>query len=321
MEWFREVTHHPDAGVVARAHFPRLLARVAWAALHTRIPRHCGVQVEWCAEHDGVAIAGQVVRGTRASGETHAVVIAGSHPRRPLGAHAPMQGSNASAMPVGRDVCMPAPREAPTVTLDAPHCPPTTTAPMHHAGGQEVLPVQAHPPLFCQPGQPRAATAVSLGSQAACEQGHGRLTTRAGPGVRLHGLPCAPRGSARGVPTLVGVQRPTGPLATQKTTDATAADLSNHALRTAPHPHAMALMGARRQPWHVASDHGRRDVTWHEANVKTTSANHAHVRGCCRSVARCVLRRCTVHHVQEALEDFADCPRRFAALLRQVKFL
>ena len=35
IEWLREVTHSPDAGVVSRAHLPRLLARVDWVELNT----------------------------------------------------------------------------------------------------------------------------------------------------------------------------------------------------------------------------------------------------------------------------------------------
>src|SRR5713101_2702599 len=34
IEWLREVTHCPDAGVVSRAHLPRLLARVDWVELN-----------------------------------------------------------------------------------------------------------------------------------------------------------------------------------------------------------------------------------------------------------------------------------------------
>jgi hypothetical protein len=42
---------------------------------------------------------------------------------------------------------------------------------------------------------------------------------------------------------------------------------------------------------------------------------------CLRSLAIRLLRRFNVSNFQEALEDFADCPSRFEALLRRVKFL
>ncbi len=83
----------------------------------------------------------------------------------------------------------------------------------------------------------------------------------------------------------------------------------------------MALTDAMRQPWHVESAHWIRDVTFHEDNVTTTSANQAQGMGCLRSLALRLLRRFNVKNFQEALEDFADCPSRFEALLRRVKFL
>ena len=104
IEWLREVTHYPDARVVSRAHLPRLLARLDWTELNTLIEQHFGVQMELRAHHDWVAIDGKVVRGTLASGDKPSVVFAVSHASRTLLAHAPMQGSKASAIPVVRDL-------------------------------------------------------------------------------------------------------------------------------------------------------------------------------------------------------------------------
>jgi hypothetical protein len=69
------------------------------------------------------------------------------------------------------------------------------------------------------------------------------------------------------------------------------------------------------------SDNWIRDVTFDEDHVKTKSSNQAQVMSCLRSLAIRLLRRFNVSNFQEALEDFADCPSRFEALLRRVKFL
>jgi hypothetical protein len=137
----------------------------------------------------------------------------------------------------------------------------------------------------------------------------------------MEALNMAPRWSDSGVHTLVVMQRHPCTLATQKTTDATAYSLSNHARSTDPHAPTMALTGAIRQHWHVESDHWIREVTLEEDHLKTTSATQAHNMSCLRRVALRVFRRCTVKNFQEALEDFADCPSRFEVLLRRVKFL
>jgi predicted transposase YbfD/YdcC len=321
IEWLREVTHSPEARVVSRAHLPRLLARMDWAELNTLIARHFGVQVALQAEHDWVAIDGKVLRGTLASGEQQAVVVAVSHTRRTLLAQAPMQGNKASEIPVVRHLLAQTGLEAHKVTLDAHHCNPTTTAQIHQAGGQYVIQVKANQPTLFKQCQHLAATVVPLGSHTECEKGHGRLTTREGQCFRMDEVPLAPRWSDSGVHTLVVIKRHTVTLATQKTTEETAYYISNHVLSPDPQGQAMALTGAIRQHWHVESDNWIRDVTLAEDHVKTQSANQAQVMGCLRSLALRLLRRFNVNNFQEALEDFADCPSKFEALLRQVKFL
>jgi predicted transposase YbfD/YdcC len=321
IEWLREITQHPEAGVVSRAHLPRLLARVDWVELNTLIDQHFGVQVELSAHHDWVAIDGKVLRGTLASGDKQSVVLAVSHASRTLLAHAPMKGSKASEIPVVRDLLKQSQLETHKVTLDAHHCNPTTTAQIHQAGGQYVIQVKENQPLLLTQCQSVAAAAMPLGSHDACEKGHGRLTTRAGQCFDMRALSLAPRWSDSGVHTLVVMQRHTVTLATQKTTCETAYYISNQALSSDPHTQAMELTGAIRQHWHVESDNWIRDVTLDEDHVKTTSANQAQNMGCLRSLAMRLLRRFNVNNFQEALEDFADCPSRFEALLRRVKFL
>jgi predicted transposase YbfD/YdcC len=321
IEWLREVTQHPEAGVVSRAHLPRLLARVDWVELNTLIDQHFGVQVELRATHDWVAIDGKVLRGTLASGDKQSVVFAVSHASRTLLAQAPMHGSKASEIPVVRDLLTHSQLEARKVTLDAHHCNPTTTAQIHQAGGQYVIQVKENQPMLLTQCQSVAAAAVPLGSHDECEKGHGRLTTREGQCFDMRALRLAPRWSDSGIHTLVVMTRHTVTFATQKTTCETAYYISNQALSTDPQAQALELTSAIRQHWHVESDNWIRDVTLDEDHIKTTSANQAQNMGCLRSLAMRLLRRFNVKNFQEALEDFADCPSRFEALLRQVKFL
>jgi predicted transposase YbfD/YdcC len=319
--WLREVTHAPDARVVSRAHLPRLLARLDWAELNTLIDQHFGVQMELRAHHDWVAIDGKVLRGTLASGDKQSVVFAVSHASRTLLAHAPMQGNKASEIPVVRDLLTHSQLEAHKVTLDAHHCNPTTTAQIHQAGGQYLIQVKENQPLLLMQCQSVAATVVPLGGHEECEKDHGRLTTREGQCFDMRAVSVAPRWNDSGIHTLGVMTRHTVTFATQKTTGETAYYISNHALSTDPQAQAMALTGAIRQHWHVESDNWIRDVTLNEDHIKTTSTNQAQIMGCLRSLAMRLLRRFNVKNFQEALEDFADCPSRFEALLRRVKFL
>jgi predicted transposase YbfD/YdcC len=294
IEWLREVTQHPEAGVVSRAHLPRLLARVDWVELNTLIDQHFGVQVELSATHDWVAIDGKVLRGTLASGDKQSVVFAVRHASRTLLAQAPMHGSKASEIPVVRDLLQHSQLEARKVTLDAHHCNPTTTAQIHQAGGQYVIQVKENQPLLLTQCQSVAAAAVPLGSHDECEKGHGRLTTREGQCFDMRALRLAPRWSDSGIHTLVVMTRHTVTFATQKTTCETAYYISNQALSTDPQAQALELTGAIRQHWHVESDNWIRDVTLDEDHIKTTSANQAQNMGCLRSLAMRLLRRFNV---------------------------
>ena len=190
IEWLREVTHHPEAGVISRAHLPRLLARLDWVELNQLIDQHFGVQMEWSAPDAWAAIDGKVLRGTLASGDKQSVVLAVRHGSRTLLAQAPMKGSKASEIPVVRDLLKTSELEAHKVTLDAHHCNPATTAQIHQAGGQYVIQVKENQPILFKQCQDLAAATVPLGSHVECEKGHGRLATRAGQCFEHAGAEC-----------------------------------------------------------------------------------------------------------------------------------
>ena len=321
IEWLREVTQCPDAGVISRAHLPRFLARLDWVELNRLIDQHFGVQVELSATDDWTAIDGKVLRGTLALGDKQSVVLAVRQGSRTLLAQAPMQGSKASEIPVVRDLLKESGLEAHKVTLDAHHCNPTTTAQIHQAGGQYLIQVKENQPILLKQCQDLAATAVPLGGHTECDKGHGRLATREGQCWSMQGLNLAPRWSESGMHTLVVMQRETVTLTTQKTTSETACYISNQGLSSEPQGQAMELTRAIREHWHVESDNWIRDVTLNEDHVKTKSSNQAQIMGSLRSLAMRLLRRFNVPNFQEALEDFADCPSKFEALLRRVNFL
>ena len=321
IEWLREVTQHPEARVVSRAHLPRLLARLDWVELSTLIDHYFGVQVEVRVHDSWVAIDGKTLRGTLTSGQRQSVVFAISHAQRTLLAHAPMAGSKAREIVVVRDLLKTSGLEAHHVTLDAHHCNPTTMAQIHQAAGQYVIQMKENQPILFKQCEDFASTAAPLSSHTESEKGHGRLTTWEGQCFDLRGLHVAARWNDSGIHTLVVMQRQTLTFAKQKTTCETAYYLSNQGLASDPQGQAQELTRAIRQHWHVESDNWIRDVTFDEDHVKTTSAHQAQVMSCLRSVAIRLLRRFKVNNFQEALEDFADCPSKFEMLLRRIKFL
>ena len=321
IEWLREITQFPEAKVISRAHLPRLLARLDWMEFNLLVELHFGVRVELRATHDWVAMDGKTLRGTLTSGQKQSVVLAIAHESRTLLAQAPMRGSKASEITVVRDLLKMSGLEAHKVTLDAHHCNPKTTAQIHQAGGQYVIQVKANQPLLFKQCQDVLATATPVRIHPQSDKGHGRLTTRQGQCFDMSELDLASRWSDSGIHTLVVVERETWIPAKQKTTCETAYYISNQGLTSDPQGQAQELTRAIREHWHVESENWIRDVTFNEDHVKTTSPNQGQVMGCLRSLAVRLLRRFKVANFQAALEDFADCPSKFEAFLRQVKFL
>ena len=321
LEWLREVTNHPQAQAISRAHLPRLLARLDWTELNTLIERHFGVRLELSANQEWVAIDGKVLRGTVGSGAKQAVVLAVSHQSRTVLAQAPMKGRKASEIPVVRELLKRSELEAQKVSLDAHHCNPKTTAQIHQAGGEYVIQVKENQPALLKQCQHLAATTRPRGRYDERDSGHGRITTRQGQGFAMVSLRLAPRWANSGMQTLMVINRETLTPATGKRSWETAYYISNHALSPSPKAQVKELADAIRKHWHVESDNWIRDVTFNEDNVKTKSPNQAQIMGCLRGLAMRLLRKLNVGNLQEAIENFADCPNKFEALLKWVNFL
>jgi predicted transposase YbfD/YdcC len=115
------------------------------------------------------------------------------------------------------------------------------------------------------------------------------------------------------------VERTTAQLATAKRTQAVAYYLTNQEAATSP---AQAeLFTAIRGHWGCEADHWRRDVTWHEDQIRVTQPAQAHVLGVLRTLALRVFRRAGCTNFQALLDTLTDSPLQFTQLLCQVGLL
>jgi hypothetical protein len=111
--WLRELTHAPVTRCLSRAHLPRLLARVDWAALNTLSLAHFGVEVESSAAGEWIAIDGKALRGS--PGEH--VVLARTQQSGDILVHQPLAGPKASEVPAVRTLLAQSPLQGRKVTL------------------------------------------------------------------------------------------------------------------------------------------------------------------------------------------------------------
>jgi predicted transposase YbfD/YdcC len=313
--WLRELTHAPVTRCLSRAHLPRLLARVDWAALNTLSLAHFGVEVESSAAGEWIAIDGKALRGS--PGEH--VVLARTQQSGDILVHQPLAGPKASEVPAVRTLLAQPPLQGRKVTLDAGHCNPTTIAQIHQAQGGYLVQLKANQPTLRAAVHTLAATAPPLGTQQSVDKAHGRLEERHATFFSLAALPLPPRWQASGLRTVIRVERTTAQLATAKRAQAVAYYLTNQEAATSP---AQAeLFTAIRGHWGCEADHWRRDVTWHEDQIRVTQPAQAHVLGVLRTLALRVFRRAGCTNFQALLDTLTDSPLQFTQLLCQVGLL
>jgi len=313
--WLREITHAPVTRCLSRAHLPRLLARVDWAALNTLSVAHFGVQVESPAAGEWVAVDGKALRGS--PGEQ--VLLARTHQSGQILAHQPLTGPKTSEVTAVRALLAQPPLQGRKVTLDALHCKPGTTAQIHQAQGGYLVQVKANQPTLLAAMQTLTATAVPLGTQQSVDKAHGRLEERHATFFSLADLPLPPRWQDSGLRHVVRVDRTTEQLKTAKRSQAVAYYVTNQAAATPPAQDA--LFTAIRGHWGCEAEHWMRDVTLHEDQILVKQPTQAHVLGALRTLVLRVFRRAGGGNFQALLDTLADSPSLFTQLLCQVGFL
>lgn len=322
LDWLHELTQLPKGRSIARAHLPRLLARLDWSVLDQLIERCFGVRLQNRDGQTWVAVDGKTLRGTLDAGEKQGLVVAITHETREVVGQARQIGPNSSEIPVVRALLRETGLEKQKVSLDAHPCNPKTTAPVHQAGGIYLTQVKENQAVLLRQCQTVAESQASMAETTEHDQAHGRVSTCR---ARLFAMPRmapAPRWKTSGLTACVVVERETFEVATRKTTAETSYYLSNQTIHViAPQATVTELAQAIRRHWGVESNHWIRDVTFNEDKIKTKSANQAQIMARLRSCAIALLRKASVKNLQAAIEQFADSVADLESMLRQVKFL
>jgi predicted transposase YbfD/YdcC len=315
MAWLCEITHTSVARGISRAHLPRLLARVDWAALNTLSMVHFGLEVKSPVAGEWIAVDGKALRGS--PGEQ--VVLARTHQSGQIVAYQPLTGPKASEVPTVRALLAQSPLQGRKVTLDALHCNPGTIAQIHQAQGGYLVQVKANQPTLLAAVQTLTATALPLGTQQSVEKAHGRLEERRASFFSLAALPLVPRWQHSGLRHVIRVARTTEQLKPAKRSQELSYYVTNQAAET---PEAQdALFVAIRDHWGCEADHWIRDVTFQEDQIAVKHSAQAHVFGVLRTLVMGLFRRAGVTNMQAILDTLADSPAAFTQLLCQVGFL
>ena len=136
-------------------------------------------------------------------------------------------------------------------------------------------------------------------------------------GVQLEKIELAERWSDSGLQTLIVMERQTVKTAQRKVSSEVSYYVSNQGINPEQTNVQSDLFTAIRRHWGVESENWIRDVTFNEDNVKTKSADQAHVMACLRTFVVKLFRKANLKNFQAAIETFCDCPDKFEAFLYQ----
>ena len=318
LRWLRRVLGDPSATAVSRAQLPRILATVDWSALNELLTKQFGLRLEPQGRLWG-AVDGKTLRGV--AGQSERVVLAVSHSNRQTVAQQPLPGTKRSEITAVRELLTTTRLEQGSLTLDALHFNPGTTAQINQAGGHYLSQVKNNQPRLLAQLSQEAASAQPVSTLKTVEKGHGRLEIRQAAFFKVSHLPLDDRWADSGLATLIVVARRTTESATQKRSAEVSCYGSNVPLEAADETIPLELLTAIRQHWGVETHNHIRDVIFQEDHVKTKSGNQAQVLASLRSVAIELFQMAGFDNFQAALETFTDCPDQFEAFLAQYDFL
>jgi predicted transposase YbfD/YdcC len=318
-DWLREVTKKPEARLVSRAHFPRLLAIVPLDELNDIVEAHFGVRLTVNDQDEWTAIDSKTLRGTTSANDKQGerTLLAVAHSKRNILAQRPMSGPKSSEITAVRDLLRETGFEKGKITLDALHMNPTTTAQINLAGGTYIIQVKDNQEALRKQCERSAAEDASLGMITTAEKGHGRRETRTGAFFDLEKIESPERWLDSGLRTLIVMERQTITTAQHKVSSEVSYYVSNQQVSPQQFDVQSELFTAIRRHWGVESENWIRDATFNEDHVKTKCADQAHVMACLRTFVVQLLRKANLRNFQAAIETFCDCPDKFEVFLCQ----
>lgn len=321
IDWLRKVTGIPDATVISRAHFPRMLAKIDWIALSIAINECYGDEINALIKDEWISADGKVMRGTLKSGEKQALIHAVSHDSRIDVAQARQAGDKSSEITVMRDLMKDTGLDKAKISLDAHHCNPETMTQIEQAGGNYLIQVKENQPKLLAHCQNQGIQ-LPLAQAENCELSHGMICTRTAHLYNINLSDIDSRWKESGLGVLVVMKRKTFNKLTQKMTDETSYYLSNETNNNKQYA-VENLAKVIRGHWVVESNNWQLDVTFGEDSVKTKNGNQALIMGKLRCFSMNLIRwsKKGTKNFQARIEEFIDSPGALISMLKQVNFL
>ncbi len=245
-----------------------------------------------------------------------------SHKSRYLVGQNYYEGDKESEITTVRELLQEPALKGRSITLDALHCNPKTSALVVSQKGRYIIEVkenQAELLTVLKSFSDQEKEIYSI--EDPLEKGHGRYAKRHYTFYNISKLQLDKRWKASNIYTLIVVDRAFENIKTGKQMQERSFYISNQVICEKPDLILTELAEAVREHWQVENDNQVRDVTFEEDKLRVKDRDLAKVIAMLLSVAMKLFKTTNVQNYQRQIEWFADKKSELFDYLRETNFL
>ena len=305
----------------------RLLKGLDWQSYNRINAEYFNVSIEQLSAEEWTAVDGKELRGTLSKDERgdkakrgEVLVNAIRHRDSQVVAQTYYRGDKESEKTVVGQFLKQTGLSKGSVSLDALHCNPKTTALIHQHGGRYITQVKANQLYLMEELQLSTTFLPCLHQFAEVEKAHGRIAIRKGDLFDIRGGDFEKRWQHSGLSTLVKVQRHFTGIKTGREQKQTSYYISNQPIAKKSTATAKELLQAIRGHWSVEADNYVRDVLFSEDHIPTPRGNATRALASIRSWAVQILRKTGAKNLTAKMEQLWDCPKTLEQTLNNIGF-
>lgn len=321
-------TGHKAERAVSDTQLRRIVRGVDWKIYNEVNLQYWGVAIRQLSENEWIAIDGKELRGSLEINEQtgqkakrgEVVVNAVVHGTKKVVGQTYYRGDKESEKKYVRNLLKESTLMRYSLTLDALHCNPKTTALIEGAKGRYLIQVKEDQKELLEELKLSVGFLPCLFEQIDSDKGHGRVEIRTSHIFSIEGGDFDKRWENSGIRTLVVTHRQTTKMKTGHYSEETSYHISNQRVTNENKTTMKSLADAVRGHWSVEADNYVRDVTFGEDQIKTQKGNSTRIWAAIRTIGINIIRKICPKNIPERMELWTDCPNIFFFDLKNIGF-
>ena len=319
-------TGHYAEKAVSDTQLRRILRGVDWQKYNELNAAHFNLTIEQVSGEEWVGLDGKELRGSLERDESgdkakrgEVVVNAVRHKDSQVVGQTYYRGDKESEKIAVRELLHKGLSKK-SITLDALHCDPETTALIEQGGGRYIVQAKANQAELMEELHLSMGFLPALHQFSEVDKAHGRIEIREAELFDIQGGDFEQRWQSSGIRALIKVQRHFIEVKTGKEQNQTSLYISNQAIDKQSSSMAEGLFHAIRGHWAIEADNYVRDVLFLEDRTPTPKGNLSRSLAAIRSFAIQALRKTGAKSLKAKMEQLMDCPQKLAETLQAMGF-